>query len=135
MAGGTPALPGRRFLLYMIKIYTLSKCSTCRDATKWLRAHDVVFEERAIRETPPTLAELRTMQAAYDGQLRRLFNTSGLEYRAQKLAEKLPTMSEVDQLKLLAGNGSLVKRPFLIGEGVALVGFDEAQWRAKLSAR
>ena len=119
----------------MLKIYTLSKCSTCRDATKWLRAHDIAFEERAIRETPPTLAELRVVQAAYGGQLRRLFNTSGIEYRAQKLAEKLPAMSETEQLKLLASNGSLVKRPFLVGDGVALVGFDEPTWRAKLSAK
>ena len=119
----------------MLKIYTLSKCSTCRDATKWLRARGVAFEERAIRETPPPPAELRTMLAAYGGQIRRLFNTSGIEYRAQKLAEKLPDLSEAEALMLLADNGSLVKRPFLIGDGVALVGFDEAQWRAKLGAK
>lgn len=119
----------------MLKIYTLSNCSTCRDATKWLRARGVAFEERAIRETPPTRAELRTMLAGHDGQIRRLFNTSGMEYRAQKLAEKLPKMNEAEALELLAGNGSLVKRPFVIGDGVALVGFDEARWRVKLTAK
>ncbi len=111
-----------------VKIYTLAQCSTCRDATKWLRARGVAFTERAIRETPPTLPELRAMLAAQGGNLRKLFNSSGLEYRAQKLAEKLSAMSEPEQLALLAGNGSLVKRPFLLGAGVALVGFDAQQW-------
>ena len=125
-------LRARRSRSQMIKIYTLSNCSTCRDATKWLRAHRVDFEERAIRETPPSLTELRTMLAAYDGQVRRLFNTSGMEYRAQGLAEKLPTLSEAEALRLLASNGSLVKRPFVIGDGVAVVGFDEDVWRARV---
>ena len=116
----------------MLKIYTLAQCSTCRDATAWLRTHQLAFDERAIRETPPTAAELRTMLAAYDGNLRKLFNSSGLEYRAQKLGEKLPGMSEAAALALLAGNGRLVKRPFLLGDGVALVGFDPAKWAAAL---
>ncbi len=116
----------------MLKVYTLKQCSTCRDATKWLRGRGVEFEEKAIRETPPTLKELKAMLAAYDGQVRRLFNTSGIEYRAQKLAEKLPDMSEGEALKLLAGNGSLVKRPFMIGDGVAVVGFDEERWAEAL---
>ena len=116
----------------MLKLYTLAQCSTCRNAVKWLQARGVAFEERAIRETPPTVAELRTMLKAYDGQLRRIFNTSGIEYRAQKLGEKLDTLTEVEALKLLAGNGSLVKRPFAIGEGVALVGFDEEKWKKEL---
>ena len=116
----------------VITIYTLAQCSTCRDATKWLRARGVAFAEHAIRETPPTLTELRTMLAAHDGNLRKLFNSSGIEYRALKLAEKIPTMTEAGQLALLAGNGSLVKRPFLVGAGVALVGFDEKKWAAAL---
>jgi arsenate reductase (glutaredoxin) len=116
----------------MLKVYTLSNCSTCRDATKWLRKNDVAFEERAIRETPPTLKELRAMLKAYDGELRRLFNSSGQEYREQKIAEKLPHMSVDDALSLLSTNGRLVKRPFLIGEGVAQVGFNEDRWSAAL---
>ena len=119
----------------MLKVYTLKQCSTCKDATKWLRARGVAFEEQAIRETPPTRAELKTMLAAYDGQIRRLFNTSGIEYRAQKLAEKLPALSESEALGLLAGNGSLVKRPFLIGDGVAVVGFHEDEWRSQLKKK
>lgn len=116
-------------------VYTLSNCDTCRAATKWLRARDVAFEERAIRETPLTAAELRTMLAAYDGQVRRLCNTSGREYRALKLGEKLDAMTPGEVIELLAGNGSLVKRPFAIGRGVALIGFDEAAWSATFSNR
>ena len=119
----------------MLKIYTLAQCSTCCDATKWLRARGLVFEERAIRETPPTVAELRAMLAAHGGNIRKLFNSSGLEYRALKLSEKLPAMTEAAQLALLAGNGRLVKRPFLLGSGAALVGFDEMAWSAALLRR
>ena len=115
--------------------FVISKGCTCREATKWLRAHKVAFEERAIRETPPTLPELRTVLAAHDGEIRRLFNTSGLEYRAQQLAEKFPTLSEPAALALLAGNGSLVKRPFVVGAGVALVGFNETKWAAALGKK
>lgn len=116
-----------------LKVYTLSNCDTCRRATKWLRARGVAFEERAIRETPPTLAELRAMLAARRAEgatLLKLFNTSGGDYREQKLGEKLPSLTEAQALGLLAANGNLVKRPFAIGEGVALVGFDEKAWSA-----
>jgi arsenate reductase len=116
----------------VLKLYTLATCDTCRSAAKWLRAHGVAFEERAIRETPPTLAELRAMLAARGGELRPLFNTAGRDYRAQGLAEKLPGLAPAAALTLLAGNGNLVKRPFLIGGGVALAGFDEAAWAAAL---
>ena len=113
-----------------VTVYTLSNCSTCRDATKWLRAQGVAFQEKPIRETPPTLAELRTMLAACDGKVSRLFNTSGIEYRALGLAAQLPGLTPDEALKLLAGNGRLVKRPFLIGRGVAVVGFDPDAWKA-----
>jgi len=111
-----------------VTVYTYTGCSTCRDAVKWLRAHDVAFTEKPIRETPPSLAELRRMLAHQNGNLRRLFNSSGLEYRALKLSEKLPAMSEVEALTLLAGNGRLVKRPFVLGESFGFVGFDPAAW-------
>lgn len=116
----------------MLKIYTLSNCDTCRAATKWLRAHAVAFEERAIRATPPSPAELRTMLATQGGELRKLFNTSGRDYREQKLGEKLPALTPSAALALLAANGNLVKRPFLIGGEVALVGFDATAWHASL---
>ncbi|KXU35075.1 ArsC family transcriptional regulator [Cephaloticoccus primus] len=127
-----------------LKLYTYAKCSTCRNAAKWLRARGIDFAEYPIRETPPSVAELRQMLAAYGGELRRIFNTSGMDYRAQGLAQKLPAMSEADALALLTQNGNLVRRPFLIGEQsgpsggparpVRLIGFKEPEWAAALSA-
>jgi len=116
----------------MLRIYTLSNCDTCRAATKWLRGRGLKFEEFAIRETPPSLPDLQVALEAHAGDVRRLFNVAGREYRAQKLGEKLPVMSEAEALALLAQNGSLVKRPFVAGDGVALVGFDAAAWAEKL---
>ena len=116
-----------------MKIYTYSKCDTCRRAVTWLRARKVEFEEQPIRETPPTRAELRRMLAENGGEIRKLFNTSGVDYREQKLGEKLPKLKETAALELLATNGNLVKRPFLIGESVALVGFDPSTWESRLS--
>jgi arsenate reductase len=111
-----------------LKVYTLSNCGSCRAATKWLRGRGIAFEELAIRETPPTDAELRSALAAQGGEVRKLFNTSGQDYREQNLAVKLPGLSVPAALKLLRGNGRLVKRPFLIGDGRALVGFNEKAW-------
>ena len=118
-----------------VTVYTLRQCSTCQDAVKWLEARGIRHEIKAIRETPPTLEELRTMLAAYRGEIRRLFNSSGIEYRALGLAQKLPYLGEGEALKLLAGNGSLVKRPFLIGPGIAVVGFDPKLWAGALPVR
>jgi arsenate reductase len=116
----------------MLTVFTLANCDSCRAATKWLRAQGIPFEERAIRETPPSPAQLRAMLAAQGNVLRRLFNTSGRDYREQKLGEKLPAMTPEAALALLAANGNLVKRPFAIGDGVALVGFDVTAWGASL---
>jgi arsenate reductase len=115
-----------------LTIYAYANCDTCRRALKWLRAHGLVFEERAIRETPPGLAELKTMLAAHDGDRRRLFNASGRDYRELKLGEKLATLTDHEMFGLLSKNGNLVKRPFLIGGGVALVGLDEEVWAKAL---
>jgi arsenate reductase len=106
-----------------------------------LDAHGIDFDQKPIRETPPSSAELRTMLRRLGGRvaLRKLFNTSGVEYRKLKVGELLPTLSEAEALALLAGNGSLVKRPFALGSGdsngtngslagVGLVGFDEVIW-------
>ncbi len=112
--------------------YLHPKCSTCERARRWLQAHGVGFTEKDIRTTPPSPAELRTMLAALDGRRGKLFNTSGLEYRGQGLAAKLPAMDDAEALALLAGNGMLVKRPFVVGAGVALAGFDEKTWAAAL---
>jgi arsenate reductase len=115
-----------------LTVYTYANCGTCRRAVKWLRLHQLAFEERPIRELPPTPAELRTMLAAQLGEFRRLFNKSGRDYREQKLGEKLPGMDPGRALALLAHNGNLVKRPFLLGKGVALTGFVEKAWAAAL---
>jgi len=113
-------------------LYTYAGCESCRRALKWLREEGIVFVEKPIRETPPTPAELRAMIAQQGGELRRLFNTSGKDYRDQKLGERLPTMSEVDAIKLLATNGNLVKRPFFLGEDFGLVGFKPEVWERAL---
>jgi len=125
-----------------LTVYTYANCDTCRRAVKWLRAQEIAFEEKPIRETPPTPAELRRMLACLGGagELRKLFNTSGVDYRALKLGVKLPTLPEPDALALLAGNGNLVKRPFALGPGadtagVGLVGFDETTWAAALTRK
>ena len=118
-----------------MKVYTLSNCDSCRRAVKWLRAANIPFEERAIRETPPSLAELRAVLRQKGGAIGKLFNTAGKDYRDGKLSEKLPTLSEKDALALLAGNGNLVKRPFVVGDEVGLVGFDEEEWARALKKR
>ena len=113
-----------------MKIYTYAKCDTCRKAVKWLQARAIVVTEIPIRDEAPTKAELRRMLAIYAGDLKRLFNTSGGDYRELKLGEKLPSMSEAEAIELLAGNGNLVKRPFLLTERAGLVGFKESEWEA-----
>ncbi|NBQ57807.1 MAG: Spx/MgsR family RNA polymerase-binding regulatory protein [Opitutaceae bacterium] len=118
----------------IITVYTYANCDSCRRAVKWLRAQGLDFVEKPIRERPPSVAELKAMLAAQGGQLRKLFNTSGLDYRAQGLGAKLSAMTEVAALALLAGNGNLVKRPFLwrAPDQVGLVGFDQGRWSAAL---
>ena len=115
-----------------MKLYVYAKCSTCRKAMSWLEEKGMAFEQIAIKETQPTVKELKTVQAAYGGELRRLFNTSGMDYRAMELKDKLPTMSEKDAYALLQSNGMLVKRPFLVGDEVSVVGFREKEWEEKL---
>lgn len=111
-----------------IKVYAYKNCGTCQKAAKWLGAKGVVFKEIPIRETPPTVAELKKMLKAMGGDVRKLFNTSGMDYKALNMKEKLPGMSEAAALELLASNGNLVKRPFVLGDGVATVGFKEEAW-------
>lgn len=112
----------------MLTIYTYASCDTCRRAVKWLREREVKFQERPIRETPPSSSELQQMLDAYGGDLRRLFNTSGRDFREQKLGEKIEAMKPAEAFRLMAETGNLVKRPFLIGPDVAVVGFDPAVW-------
>ena len=106
------------------------KCSTCQKAKKWLEEHNINYIERNIAENNPSYEELKEWHARSGLPLKRFFNTSGLLYKEMKLKDKLPTMSEDEQLKLLATNGMLVKRPILIDEDTVLVGFKEAEWRS-----
>ena len=116
----------------MISVYAYKNCDTCRKALKWLKERGVPHEVKAIRETPPTAQELMVAVEASGGDLRPLFNTSGGDYRDLGLKDKLPGMSVEEAVGLLSENGNLVKRPFVIGEGVVLAGFKEDEWEAKL---
>src|SRR5690606_8877918 len=118
------------FFLPTMRIHTYAKCDTCRKAVKWLKARGLAFEEIPIREQPPSPAELRRMLAIYKGDLKRLFNTSGGDYRELRLGERLVAMPEDEAIVLLASNGNLVKRPFLLTAKGGLVGFKEAEWEA-----
>ena len=120
----------------MLTVYTYKSCDTCRQAVKWLSARDIPFLEKPIRETPPSVTELRTMLAHLGSERRRLCNTSGKDYRDQKLGEVLDTLSEADFLARLSANGNLVKRPFLLRAAppLGLVGFSSAVWEAALGA-
>lgn len=115
-----------------MKVYTYAKCSTCRKAVKWLSEKEISFTEIPIRDQPPTKTELKKMLKAYGGELKRLFNTSGQDYRALGIKDKLGSMSDDEAIDLLAGNGNLIKRPFLLSGDVGLVGFKEDEWKAKL---
>lgn len=116
----------------MIKVYEYKGCGTCRKALKWLRARGVDFTAVPIRLQPPTRAELSRMLALYDGSVRKLFNTSGGDYKALGLKDKLASMSSEEALALLAGNGNLIKRPFVLTDKGGAVGFDEKRWLALL---
>ena len=108
------------------------KCSTCQKALKWLEEHNVEFDERPIVEENPTYEELKIWYAKSGMPLKKFFNTSGLLYKDMGLKDKLPQMTEEEQLQLLATNGMLVKRPLAVGEGVVLTGFKENEWSEKL---
>ncbi len=107
-------------------------CTTCKKARRWLEERSVVFTARHIKEEPPTAEELKEWWSRSGLPLRRFFNTSGLKYKELALKDKLPAMSEEEQLTLLASDGMLVKRPILVGDGFVLVGFREPEWTAAL---
>ena len=108
------------------------KCTTCQKAKKRLDGQDAAYEARDIKEEPPSLEELREWVGRSGLPLKRVFNTSGLQYRALGLKDKLADMSEEEQLALLAGDGMLVKRPLLVTEKTVIPGFREDSWREAL---
>ena len=108
------------------------KCSTCQKARKWLEANHLEFTERHIVEENPSYEELKEWYAESGLPLKKFFNTSGMLYKEMQLKDKLPTMSEEEQLKLLATNGMLVKRPLIVNGNIILTGFKEAGWEKAL---
>ena len=108
------------------------KCSTCQKAKKWLEENNIEFDERHIIEDNPTFEELSEWFEKSDLPLNRFFNTSGMKYRELNLKEKRPEMSEEEQLKLLATDGMLVKRPVVVTDDVVLTGFKVKEWEEKL---
>lgn len=117
----------------MWKVYAYTGCDTCRKALRFLTERGISHTVVPIREQPPTLPELRRMLKLGGGEIRRLFNTSGQDYRALGLGKQLPTLTEAAALELLAGNGNLVKRPFVLTPSGGTVGFSPEVW-AKLAA-
>lgn len=116
----------------MIKFICYPKCTTCQKALRWLDDNNIEYELRDIKEDNPNLEELTTWHKMSGLPLKKIFNTSGLLYKSMGLKDKLPVMSEGEQLKLLATDGMLVKRPLLVGNDFVLVGFKESEWSEKL---
>ena len=113
----------------MIQVYTYEKCGTCRKALKFLTTRRIDAQVVPIREHPPSRAELKRMLALVGGDLRRLFNTSGRDYKALGLKDRLAKLSEAEAIDLLAKNGNLVKRPFALTKEGGVIGFKEGEWR------
>ena len=116
----------------MILFVEYPKCSTCQKAKKWLVENQVEFEERHIVEDNPSKEELKAWYEKSGLPLKRFFNTSGMKYKELKLKDKLPAMTEEEQLELLASDGMLVKRPVLVGNDFVLTGFKEKEWEEKI---
>ena len=105
------------------------KCSTCKNAKKWLENNNIVFIDRHIVEETPTYDELCRWIKESNKEIKKWFNTSGLKYKALNLKEKLETMADDEKIKLLASDGMLIKRPILITDKCVLIGFKEEEWK------
>ena len=115
-----------------ITVLCYKKCTTCQKALKWLDAQGIPYTERPIKEENPSREELETWYKRSGLPLKRFFNTSGNLYKEMKLKDRLPQMSDEEQLDLLSSDGMLVKRPLVVGEDFVLTGFKEAEWKEKL---
>ncbi len=109
------------------------KCSTCQKAKKWLDEHHIMYTDRHIVEEHPSYDELKEWHGKSGLPLKKFFNTSGLLYKDMQLKDRLPAMGEEEQLRLLATNGMLVKRPMIVTDNRVLVGFREAEWEEILT--
>lgn len=116
----------------MLRVYQYPKCSTCRNALRWLDAHGIEYESVDITQTPPSSQELKRVLATSGVPLAKLFNTSGQSYREGNYKERLRTMSESDALDALARDGKLIKRPLVLGTGFVLLGFAAEAYEAQL---
>ena len=116
----------------MTEFICYPKCTTCQKAKKWLDDNKIEYELRDIKEENPSFEELSAWYKTSGLPLKKFFNTSGLLQKSMELKDKLPNMSEEEQLKILATDGMLVKRPLLIGKDFVLVGFKESEWSEKL---
>ena len=116
----------------MIEFICYPKCTTCQKAKKWLDDNKIEYTLRDIKEENPSLEELSTWHKMSGLPLKKFFNTSGLLYKSMELKDKIPAMSEEEQLKLLATDGMLVKRPIVVSKDFVLVGFKESEWLEKL---
>ena len=116
----------------MIKIYCYDRCSTCKKALSWLDNKDIKYEKIDIKNNNPDEKTLRELHKKSGLPLKKFFNTSGILYREQQISEKLSSMTEDEQLKLLSTDGMLVKRPLLICDNGVIPGFKEESWRKVL---
>lgn len=107
-------------------------CSTCQKAKKWLDEHEIPYTDRHIKENNPSYEELKEWYHRSGLPLKKFFNTSGLLYKSMNLKEKLPTMTEEEQLQLLATDGMLVKRPIIVKEDLVMTGFKAGEWEERL---
>jgi len=116
----------------MLKFICYPRCTTCKKAQKWLDENNVQYELRDIKLNNPTFEELSDWYKMSGLPLKKFFNTSGLLYKSMELKNKLPDMTEAEQLELLATDGMLVKRPLLIGDDFVLAGFMQTEWEEKI---
>jgi arsenate reductase len=112
-----------------LKVYEYSKCGTCRKGLKFLDSHDIPYEKAPIVEKAPTKGELRKMLRFLDGDIRRLFNISGVAYREMGMSSRIKTIKAEEAIDLLAVDGKLVKRPFILTGSFGLIGFKEEEWK------
>ena len=125
---GSICIKGEKPMLVLV----YRKCSTCIKALKWLEENNIEFTERPMKEENPTYEELKEWHERSGLPLKKFFNTSGLLYKDMKLKDRLPSMTEEEQLQLLATDGMLVKRPLVVGDDYVLTGFKEAEWEERM---
>lgn len=112
----------------MIQFYQYPKCSTCIQARKYLEKNNIQFESIDITLNPPSKKQIEQMLSHYGDDIKKLFNTSGVQYRELKISEKIQSMPKREAIELLSQNGKLIKRPFLLGKNFGVVGFKSDQW-------